>query len=44
MTDPDAVFAQGGAQTNAANGTSSGVPSRRGKGLFRGSGANSEGP
>ena len=35
MTDPNAVFAQGGAQTNAANGTTSGVPSRRGRSLFR---------
>src|SRR5271157_1398491 len=35
MTDPNAVFAQGGAQANAANGTASGVPSRRGRGLFR---------
>ena len=33
MTDPNAVFAEGGAQTNAANGTTSGVPSRRGRGL-----------
>ena len=49
MTDPNAVFAQGGAQTNAANGTTSGVPSRRGRGLSRvpsgvGSGADSVGP
>ena len=44
MTDPNAVFAQGGAQTNAASGTTSGAPSRRGRGLFRGLGANSEGP
>jgi len=35
VTDPNAVFAQGGAQANAANGTASGVPSRRGRGLFR---------
>jgi hypothetical protein len=44
MTDPNAVFSQGGAQKNAANGTTSGVSSRRGRGLFRGPGAGSEGP
>ena len=44
MTDPNAVFAQGGAQTNAATGITSGAPSRRGRGLFIGPGANSEGP
>jgi hypothetical protein len=44
ITDANAVFAQGGAQTNAATGTASGAPSRRGRGLFRGPGANSEGP
>jgi hypothetical protein len=44
MTDPNAVFAQGGAQTNAAAGTTSGAPSRRGRGFFRGPGATSEGP
>jgi hypothetical protein len=45
MTDPNAVFAQGGAQTNAANGTTSGVPSRRGRGLSRvPSGADGVGP
>jgi hypothetical protein len=43
MTDPNAVFSQGGAQTNAANGTTSGVESRRGRGLFRGPGADGEG-
>ena len=44
LTDPNAVFAQGGAQTSSANGTSSGAPSRRGRGLFRGPGADNVGP
>ena len=44
MTDPNAVFSQGGARTNAANGTTSGVSSRSGRGLLRGPGAGSEGP
>jgi hypothetical protein len=44
ITDPNAVFAQGGAQTSSANGTTGGAPSRRGRGLFRGPGVDSGGP
>jgi hypothetical protein len=44
ITDPNAVFSQGGAQTSDANGTTNGASSRRGRGLFRGPGAGSEGP
>ena len=42
VTDPNTAFSQGGAQTSTANGTTSGVSSRRG-GLLRGSDADSQG-
>jgi hypothetical protein len=38
ITDPNTVFAQGGAQTNAATGTTGGTSSRRGRGNSRGAG------
>jgi hypothetical protein len=42
ITDPNTAFSQGGAQTSTANGTTSGVSSRRG-GLLPGSDADSQG-